>query len=1091
MGRHHRHKHKGTSGPTNGRVLQLPSGGEYTPGRLGAFSRSYPPRHARDTAITAIKALPEEARSGDQWWMLGEYQIFNGLLDEDEGLINDGIAALTSGVALPKPSVACLLDLGWILTSRGLDALALPYLKRASEIEPNSRDIFALRAVAEIGVGNREAALSSLTRAAVLPNATDGDRQWIEDIQNESDLKEMRKRVLLAKIHDGDPDLTDHPPVEQARAAAYVLKSIYDRNPGDMGVAYGLAYARYCSGQLVQAKPLLDSVVANQPDNSEAWTLLGLIAKKTDNPEVEIAMYRQALAADPRCVLANVNLASRVMDEDARLARGYLEIALADMDHDNPHRAAALDLMGNTYAHLEKDYAREGEFHRQALALSPNTALYRDNLILSLLSAGRPIDARSVWQGSKNLPSQHPVVTEDGIRAFWDETQHPYVYLQFIDVVRHCIGEPGIRLLLRRAWKRRSHVPPVERLEFLTNFATFASQAGDCELALLAWREAAPLDGSGVVTINEAVALDQLGQHSQALTLMESLNPAGDRFHTVLGNIRMNVGLLGAATEAYRIAVETEPAFILPFSNAFDCIDRLREPFLVEPFIRRLEDRWPESPQRTLLLARANLLSGRPKTAARLFAELLIEDDRIVSPEDLFKKVHDPTDLTLFVSPRTDAHLDYADALLRSRNLATLRELTTAIFAWPRWSNGDWRVINAENVRLGGGSDQVSGLLDGMADQAPAQISNALALLEISGGSGSDSAPASRDNILIAVETIANGVAKNIGAEYQRHPEGRPDSLAYALLSVVHRERSELGQARECGSEAVRRDPGCLNARCALVSALSDLGERDEAVAILLDGLRRLPSEPRMLRLAVETLVEFDLIAEADTCLSANRVGLTEYGDDTMGYRLGELVAEAKLSQLPPTQSRRVAALENWPWLPSLDPVLQGWMANAHHCLGEIDELGVALAMYAGKVAEKLLVDHLMAPFKQSLRQDVPFDAKFKDTCGFLTGGRPPALGGIVHLLRCAQRGQQNIDVDVLKTFRSFVRSASWPGCRMLSDRNFIERLQRLASVRNESAHVNEPGRDAIVEAMSIVVDKDAPGALFLALGFTFHEGAH
>ena len=61
----------------------------------------------------------------------------------------------------------------------------------------------------------------------------------------------------------------------------------------------------------------------------------------------------------------------------------------------------------------------------------------------------------------------------------------------------------------------------------------------------------------------------------------------------------------------------------------------------------------------------------------------------------------------------------------------------------------------------------------------------------------------------------------------------------------------------------------------------------------------------------------------------------------------------------------------------------------------------------------------------------------------------------------------------------------------MLSDRNFIERLQRLASVRNESAHVNEPGRDAIVEAMSIVVDKDAPGALFLALGFTFHEGAH
>ena len=153
MGKRFRSKSTRREKAHESNVVQAASGEPYAPGRLGAFTRGYPPKHMRDHTIDSIKRIPENERTPDQWWMLGEYQVFNGLLDESEAGVNEGIAALTAGATLPQPSVACLMDLGWILTSRGLDALALPYLHRAADMEPGSRDILAIKAIAEIGVG--------------------------------------------------------------------------------------------------------------------------------------------------------------------------------------------------------------------------------------------------------------------------------------------------------------------------------------------------------------------------------------------------------------------------------------------------------------------------------------------------------------------------------------------------------------------------------------------------------------------------------------------------------------------------------------------------------------------------------------------------------------------------------------------------------------------------------------------------------------------------------------------------------------------------------------------------------------------------
>ena len=1052
-------------------TFHLTGRSDFVPGRLGAYSRFYPPKGERDHAITKILAVPAAERSADQWWMLGEYQVYDGLIEEDDGRVSDGVEALTVGAQLPQPSIACLMDLGWILIYRGLDSMALPYLRRATELAPDSRDILVLKALAEIGTGKREDAIASVMAAAALPDVTDGDRKLLAELQTGSDLRALRKGQLLRKISPTDPETRIQSAIEQAKVAAHVLKSIYESDPTDMECAYAFAYAQYCSGRIDRAKPIFDAVVASDAKNAEALAILGLIAKKSGNPELEVEYYRRALEADPDHPLSLTNLAAATMDVDAQEARSYLERALAVMPEGHYLLPNALDLMGNSIAHIEKDYQREAELHRQAHRLDPTNGLYRDNLVLSLLAAGRPIDARHAWQAAKHLRSGYPFQLDQLVTAFCDETLHPYECLQLVEKLQALIGAPGQCVLLKRAWKRRSHVPGPEKLEFLAALATFASQADDDALALLAWQEAGPLDPTGAVRINEAVALERLGQTSRALEIIDSLPPSSDRFFTVLGNIRSSAGMDLAAVEAYRKAVQDEPLFVLPFSNAFDCIKRLGDPSLVAPFIDALERRWEDTPKRTLLLAQAHLLAGRPSTSARLSASALMQEDGVIPPDAAFELVCDPDDDSVFVRPDAKFHKAFASALLAMRDLRQLRDLISSIFAWPRWNDGDWRVMNAEIARLSGADQDIASLLTGMEDQIPAQIS--LALVAVEQG---DTASARK----LVAEAISNP-----NADGYNHPEGRPDALGFAILSLADRFDGKLEEAVEAAAEALRRDPDCVIARAAQINALVDLGEEERAVASINDGLRRLPSEPRMLRLSIETLVSFGRVEDAERVLSTHRAGLDEYDSEAVGFRLGELVAASKLAARAMPSSQVDAAEADWPWIIELDEPLRGWMAGAHHSARNLDNLGVALAMFVGKVVEKLIVDRLMLPFRRSFQPTSPLpEDRFRDIASFLNGGRAPSIGGVVRLLEYANRSGSSD--EIVSAFRAFMSQANWEGSEKLRDRKFVRRLREMADIRNESAHIEEPGADRILSAISIALDGNRPGQIFDAFGIRF-----
>src|SRR5262245_10142041 len=389
-------------------------------GELGVFDRSYPPKRDREHAIERIRAMPEHQRSPDQWWMLGEYLVYGGLLDESDSVVNDGIAALMRGASLPEPSVASVLDLAWILAFKGLDTMALPYIDRAASLVPNSRDIMSLKALIHLGLGDKSAAISAYEAAVALPNATDTDREALAKLRAGEEPRALRKSMLFRKIGFGDPDLAMHPTGEQALALVHVAKQIYDQDPTDHKAAERLAFWRYCAGQLDRAKPLALSVVGANPQNAQMWAILGLIEKKAGNRDGEMEMYRKAVNADPDHVLALVNLASRLQDNDPHAARPLLERVLQIAEPDNPYLHVALDLMGNNIAMIEGDHIQEAEFHRQAIKLAPDAALPRANLVFALLAAGRFSDARREWQTAKHLISkiEYPFPLGQLVQAF-------------------------------------------------------------------------------------------------------------------------------------------------------------------------------------------------------------------------------------------------------------------------------------------------------------------------------------------------------------------------------------------------------------------------------------------------------------------------------------------------------------------------------------------------------------------------------------------------------------------------------------------------------------------------------------------------
>lgn len=1073
MGNHRKGGKKGRPGasPKSATVLNFNTGrvsGLHQTDPMGASWRAYPRSGLRQGLIDRLNAKPEGERSGDDWWQLGEYQVLEGLSAGDEAAINAGSQALMKGAHLTSAHAGCLLDLGWLLCYKGLDQMALFYLDKAAEAVPTSRDVWTLRGWACIGSGSREQAIDSFRRAVGLPGATDGDRETLASLEQGASLEQLRKDVVFRKFDDEVLRGKHGDPKDAARSGVVQFKQLLERKPDDLDLAYGLAYCHYVLGQLDHAEPLLLRVIGEKPEHADALTLLGLIAMKRERPDQQLAYYERAVRADPKHVLANTNLASIYQDKgDFHAARPLLLRAIEAAPQDDPHLPIALDLLGNSYGTIEHDYSREAELHQQAIALDPKRPMFRGNLVVALLSAGRAKDAHRALQAAKEarlvLPNQSMV--ENLVRLYQERSLHPYQYMQFVDQLGPTMGWPAVKPLVRRAWDRRDVVDHGERVDFLGALGMMASKTGDHELALEIWRYGRTLPGGEPFGPNLAVELSNLGRHTEALEAAETMSMETPRSWTILGNTRWSAGHYKLAIDAYRIALDKDERFLLPIGNA---VAAAREGLLaddVEPFIERLRADWQSSYTATSILGQALVLQGKLSSAAECFQKALWSEDKIRTPEEIWADGRDPEDHSLLGEPNLGDHYAAAKCFLTLGRFDLLMALVARVREWPKWMNGDWMILEAEVNLATGDLDRAFAVVNGMKDQPPPRIVAAKIAIE-------------REDFQEADRIIALGLADE-EAQGFNYPEGRPDAMFRVLAAERSLGKGEPERSEELARDAVRRDPACARARQALVSALDGRAAEEERQELLADGLRRSPGHPALVAALVESLIAEGQSEEASDVFEKQRPLLEERGASVVAHRLAELLAVDRLSRLTDRSGSNSPVDSPWQWLEQLPSPLRDWMKGAQLAHARGDELAAAYGLYVSKVAEYLLVSKIMVPFRASLPDaNMMSSDRHRDAARFMSGGAPPSIGGIARLLDAASRSYRSSDDELTNRFRDAVSSGQFGDSRVLRSRELVDQIMELGRARNSTAHLGDHDMAALKAATRCVVAEDRPGML-------------
>jgi len=126
--------------------------------------------------------------------------------------------------------------------------------------------------------------------------------------------------LVLYRIHMAEKPVTDSLLIEMADVFEYraykpdsamvYLRTYLARNPDDQDVRLRLGRLLAWDGQYPEAERTGLTIVDAEPENAEAWVLLGDIYRWTDDRKAAKAAYKRALEIDPQVVGASEGLAA-------------------------------------------------------------------------------------------------------------------------------------------------------------------------------------------------------------------------------------------------------------------------------------------------------------------------------------------------------------------------------------------------------------------------------------------------------------------------------------------------------------------------------------------------------------------------------------------------------------------------------------------------------------------------------------------------------------------------------------------------------------------------------------------------------------
>ncbi len=177
-----------------------------------------------------------------------------------------------------------------------------------------------------------------------------------------------------------------------------------DIDPGHPGALYYLANITYADGRAQLAKELILELLQGEPNDAEAWHLLGMIAASEEHLALAVDHFTKAVTIQPAFA-------------PTYFSRGNALRKLGDIDNalENFQRAAALNpafveahrAIGDIFIE-RKQFDEALQSYRQAISLKSDFKLAYEGIGGILLSQGRWDDAIALY---------HKAITENAVSA--------------------------------------------------------------------------------------------------------------------------------------------------------------------------------------------------------------------------------------------------------------------------------------------------------------------------------------------------------------------------------------------------------------------------------------------------------------------------------------------------------------------------------------------------------------------------------------------------------------------------------------------------------------------------------------------------
>ena len=1053
----------------------------------GLHYRFYPARSIRNATIAMILNKKPSNRTGLDWWHLGEYQIVNGLLDQDESVILSGEQSLLEGAMHEKPNQACLIDLGWLQFNRGSVVQAKRYFLDAIAINSSSRDAWAFLGLVEIALNNREKSLEAFENAV----------KYSQDSPHKSDIytlkllrgsetipDELKGRNKISKF--SIEEISKFSPEDQAKALRISVDLALEAGLDELthkNMLDALCNIEYTGlGNLKTTIETCHDSIAFADTTHTPHLLLGLAYNKLGNTQLAIRSYERCIELNSNCVLAAANLSQILLDAGKKETAFRILQSISDAELDLDFSGVYFNNLGNTIAALGLPILDELECREKALHCEPQNAKFILNYILSLLVNGNHLKANELLKKHKNkivssLGSDSIVLHELLIKAI-STTTDPFGLLICHENISPILGRRDTAFLLVKAWDiRQSFVDEFDGSEaeskgeqdykypdFLNQLGIELGASGQHLQSLQCWRELMLFPGYENASWNIPVSLDAMGLHQEAIESLDLAEGECSREYTIKGNILFKSDPERALC-SYLHAIKHDEAFLLPIQKCLDLVVQLNRREYLSNLIDGLQKISP-SIEKEFLIAQIKLEQGFHSEACLAIERFLKPNDVFIGLDELHERItSEKTDPTLLGNHApVYIYKKLAKSYLIAERYHDLAMLIDSVEAWDVDMDGDWRIIASISLTLQGRTDEAIMTLDGMANQPPPYLAKAFAYIH-------------KDDFEQANEAIQHVHETIIELDGYTFPVCKPSAFRPTFQALSLLDDGYTAKAICSAAEALEIDPSSEWVTDVYLRALDANGEVNKATDLLFKLTKYAPGNIKLVRRLATSLLAQSRLEECQGllksfCDTADLSGQSKIFDLKLAI---DALAEADSSKT----SRKL--LPGWALL--LDQRGSTYLQHVFNSEVNLDDAYSQSGLFLSIFCEHVLKSFFFLPLAEQLDQHECIQWEWsRNASSYLCtrSGQMPTMGDIIALIQTmshpANRSNPYICMLIAAANKLPV------DCRLLLSRTFGDGLILLRNYRNKIMHANPTTLNEYIQVRRFILGNGDDGSFVLCL---------